>query len=363
MKSIIYITKKTFLIAFIFSFFSVQYVSGQNINITDTINVVTLQNFSVPKNKSIVLTNIRDVNFKTELLNENLQKIRDCKNDWQEPSKNEFPISGKRGQMVQYKVNESIQDEGKYYIKISINYKDEETDNKLEAYYLINVTYPTIASNINLRSDYFFSEKETFSFSTIEFSDQKSYSYRITDQNNSVLESGKGPVVNLNKIFNNESNFGKTITVIGYYKDKEFQYKDFQTSEIKKSSWIIKLQKPELDEFVNWKRKEEKGDLLLSIYNDKAMTFLYLYVGKTPSGFAVVAPKARNLNVTSEPQDFLQSFSANTSGKFLIVNLKVNQKFVEAIEDCGEEFVKVKIQFVTQFGESVIKEYYATVIK
>lgn len=348
---------------FVFFILLLSQLSAQQQKISDTLNVVTLQKFSVPENKSIVLTNIRDINFKAELFDSNQKKIRDCKEFKQDPQPGEFPVLGKRGKMVQYSVYETIEEPGTYYIKISIDYKDEEVSNSISAYYLINVKYPTLSSKVNLRDRYFFSEKETFSFNTVEFSNYSAYSYSILDDAGNEYETGSGPLVNLDAVFTDEKNVGRKFIISGLYNGKNFSFKEPLTGEIRKAEWEFVLEKPELDEFVAWQKKDDSEELLLSIYNHKAMSFLYLYVGKTPSGFAVIAPKVRNLNVSSEPTDFIKSFNSTTSGKFLFINLTVNEDFQNRMEECGSEPVKLTIQFTTQFNEKIIKEYYATVIK
>jgi hypothetical protein len=355
------IKMRYYLAIFCVAFTSI--IFGQSPNISDTLNVVTLQKFSVPENKSIVLTNIRDISFTAELLNSNFEKIRECTEFKQDPPPSEFPVAGKRGKMVQYSVYETIDEPGTYYVKISIKYRDEEVSSSLSAYYQINVDHPTIASKVNLRNKYYFSEKETFSFNTAEYSNQMNYSYSIKDDAGSEIENGNGPIVNLDAVFNDERNVGRKFIISGMYNGKEFSYKDPVSGEVKKAEWEFTLEKPELDEFVAWQKKDELEELLLSIYNKKAMSFLYLYVGKTPSGFAVVAPKVRNLSVVSEPSDFMKSFNSTASGKFLFVNINVNEEFVERMEECGSEPVKLTLQFTTQFGEKILKEYYATVIK
>ena len=45
--------------------------------IHDTINVVTLQRFSVPQDKYIVLTNIKRIDFRAELFDSSFNKIRE----------------------------------------------------------------------------------------------------------------------------------------------------------------------------------------------------------------------------------------------------------------------------------------------
>ncbi len=331
--------------------------------INDTLSTVTLEKFNVPPNRYIVLTNIRDIKFEAEVLNENLEKIRDCGEFWQDPAQSEFPVAGPRGKLVQFLVKESIETIGRYYLKVKINYRDEEVSNSIEGYYQIDVGYPTIAAPVELRNEYYFSENKTFSFSTNEYSNAQGYSYKIFESGASEISEGEGPVVSLDSLLNNPNNIGRKFTIKGYYEGKEFQYLSASSESVQTSSWEFSVQKPQLDEFVSWKKKDEKTDQLISIYNDRAMSFLYVYIGKTPTGFVVVEPEMKNLRVNSVPSGFIKNFKTQSSGKFLLINLDISEDFMNQMEECGEEDIDLNIQFTTQFGEKIEREYTTTVIK
>ena len=141
------------IIILVLSYFSI--VSAQSdVTVTDTIRSVTLEKFNVPQNKTIVLTNILDVNFNAELLDSDMQKLRDCSGQWQEPAPSEFPVTGKRGKMVQYLVHEMIEEAGTYYVRVNVGYRDEERRNSVTVYYMVEVDYPTMASEIDIRDSY-----------------------------------------------------------------------------------------------------------------------------------------------------------------------------------------------------------------
>jgi hypothetical protein len=335
---------------------------AQQVEVVDSIDAIILENFRVPQNRNIVLTNILDVNFKAELYDMNLNKIRDCDNQWQDPAASNFPVSGKRGKMVQYSVTEEIDDAGVFFIKVIINYRDEESSNTLEALYRINVEYPTMSTTVDLRDSYYFSETKTFSFATLELSNIQNYSFEILDEGGTIVDSGKSSLISLDDVLNNENLVEMNLTAVGYYKNKKFKYLDSKSNELKESKWRFRINKPEMDQFVTWKKRGDEGNRVISIYNDRAMNFLYLYVGKTPNGFAAIAPRGKNLIVTSEPKNFVQSYLATTSGKFLFVDILVNPDFVDQMEECGEQEVSLRIKFVTQFGEKIDYEYFATVI-
>jgi len=335
-----------------------------NITIKDTIDVVTLQKFNVPKDRYIVLTNIKRAAFSAELLDENFNKLRDSEDFWQDPapSKIKSKARGGRGVMVQYAAKEAIEKPGKYYIKIHIKFRDEKGSGSASAYYMINVDYPRMGSEVKLREHYFFSEKETMSFSTLEFKDPNGYSYKIIDGSGNELLSGNGAIVKLNDVFSNISNVGKTITVKGFYHKKEFEY-IYDGQGVHKSEWTFTLDKPNLEEFDDWKKNKPDDQISISAWNKNAMRLLYTYIGSTPNGFVVVYPNPKRFKITSEPADFIQGARYHRTGNFLYVSFSLNQDYLNSMEDCAEQPVKIKVQFTTQFGESVVKDYDGTILK
>ncbi len=352
--------KKIILIFFI----AVSVFAQSKYTIKDTISVVTLQKFNVPKNRYIVLTNIKRVSFTAELLDANFNKLRDASEFWQDPipSRVTRNAKGGRGVMVQYAVKEAIEKPGKYYVKISIKYRDEKGSGRASAYYMVNVDYPRMGSEVKLRDHYFFTEKETMSFATLEFSDPNGYSYQVLDGSKNEIVAGQGSIVKLDKVFSNLSNVGKTITIKGYYHRKEFSY-IYDGQDVHKSEWTFTLDKPNLEEFDDWKKGKPDDKISISAWNKNAMRLLYTYIGSTPNGFVVVYPNPKRFRITSEPADFIKNARYHRTGNFLYVSFKLNSDFLNEMEDCGEQPIKLKVQFTTQFGESVIKNYEGTILK
>ncbi len=336
----------------------------KNPNVSDTISVVTLEKFSVPKDKQIVLTNIKQSSITAELLDKEFNKIRAIDDIVQNPSQAVVKrrAKGGRGIMVQYSVYATIEDPGEYYIKISIKYRDEKGRGNASAYYKIIVSYPTVNNEIRLRKNYFFSERETMSFATADFSDLNGYSYKIVDVDNNALAEGVGPIVNLNEVMKDIKNLNKTITVVGYYHSKQFFYK-FNGYDYQKSEWSFTLNKPNLEEFDDWKKANDADKISISAWNKNAMRFLYTYTGNTPNGFVVVYPEIKNFKFIGEPSDLFAQAKYSRSGNFLYVTFNLNDKFLAEMEDCSEQEVKIKIKFTTQFGEKIEKEYDGTILK
>ena len=345
--------------------FPVVIFSQTDLIIHDTLSTVTLQRFNVPQDKYIVLTNIKSINFHAELLDSSLNKIRDCFNFSQSPSKEELSsqIVGKRGVLVQYVLNESIEQIGRYYYKVTASYVDEFGSDTKTGYYMVNVTYPTMASDIDIRENrpYYYSESKTFSFTTVEF--KNAYSFLVTDEGDNVIDSGKGSLVVLDKVFNDLKNVGRKIKVHGRYYGKEFSYKSPRDNKIRNSVWEFEIAKPNLEEFSDWTKNSDNDEVVISAWNKNAMRILYTYIGSTSGGFVVVAPEPQNFRIIADPQDMIVNPRYSRSGNFLYVAFNINPDFLDQMVDCGEQRLELTIQFRTQFGERITKEYSATILK
>lgn len=348
----------------LFLFISATIIAQSSITISDTIDVVTLQKFNVPDDKNIVLTNIKQISIQAELLNSEFSKIRDVEEISQTLSSDEVISKAKdgRGVMVQFIVKEAIEDPGVYYIKIDIGYTDEQGKGSASAYYLVNVSYPRVNSKINLRENYFYSEKETISFATNEFADPNEYSFEIIDATSNVLTKGNSSIVSFNNVFNNIKNVGKEITIKGYYQEKQFFY-EFNGDDVHKSEWTFRLNKPNLEEFNDWKKANPNDRIAISAWNKNAMRLLYTYTGNTPNGFVVVYPEISNFQFKGEPTELFQNPRYSRAGNFLYVSFGLNDEYLAEMEDCAEQPVKISIKFTTQFDEKVEKIYEGTILK
>ena len=93
------------------------------------------------------------------------------------------------------------------------------------------------------------------------------------------------------------------------------------------------------------------------------MRILYTYIGNTENGFVNVRPEPKNFNFTASPATMLENVKYQQSGNFLYITFDVNKKFLEQMQDCGQQEIDFAIQFTTQFGEKVRKEYSAVILK
>ncbi len=339
-------------------------VNAQKSDVSDTIRVAALQKFTAPSVGALVLGNILKLKYTAELLNEKREKIRPIKNITQRPKQEDFSksTSGGRGTTVWMVFSDMIETPGIYFVKISIDANGELGALKADRYYMIKVSNPVMASKIELRKTYFPGEKETFSFATLEYTDINAYSYEIKEQGGAVLMQGTGPIVKLDSVLKNPLNVGKKISISGMYQGKPFEFSNPVTQELEKSSWEFSVEKPGLEEFSQWEKKEN-DQWLVSVYNSQAKSFWYIYIGNTPNGFAVSSPEINGLRVTSDPENFIQGASQRRSASFKVIDLNINQEFLDNMKPGDEQKVKVTVNFRTQFGEQIKRDYYAVVIK
>jgi len=352
---------KQLLLILLFSVSS--FLIAQKVEVKDTIKVAAFQNFDVPP---FVLTNIMRVDYTVDLLDANLQKVRECKNFTQKPKKEDFAkaTAGGRGTTFILFIKEAIEQTGTFYIRLTVKASGELGSLNKEFYYLVKVDYPTIASALNVRPNYYYGEQGAFSFATVEFGDINSYSFKIEDGGRSVL-TGTGPIVNLDTVLNNTEFVGKQLTINGMYNGKEFSFKNSK-NELLKSSWQITINKPSLTEFAGWKTvtKEDKGEeFYISIDNPKDREFLFTYIGNTPTGFVVVKPKFKNYRVTSDFEGLINGLTTYEAGSFGYLVLQINDDVYSGIPVGQSQDVKITLTFSTQFENNVKKEFRATIVR
>lgn len=357
--------KRTLLLLFLI-LINFTLINAQD-KVQDTLNVVTLQKFNIPSPGALVLANILRLEFSAELLDANLSKIRDCENFIQKPKKEDLAkaTSGGRGTTVWIVLNETIENEGTFYIRANISATGETGAFKASVLYMINVTSPTMAAPISLRPSYFYKENETFSFATVEYSDVNLYSYQIVDGGGSILTSGTGPVVNLTEILGDLQNVGKKLTVKGMYQGKEFSFVN-NAGNKQSSQWEFEIAKPSFESFNGWASKDYKNEWYISIDNDFSKRFLFLYIGNLPGGgFATVTPEFRSPRVEAEPADFLSGGGVvvGRQGAFATLTLQLNENFINSMQIGDSEDVKLKFTMRTQFNTNETLEVKATIIK
>lgn len=338
---------------------------AQKVDVKDTIKVAVLQNFNAPSVGALVLANVLKLDIAAELLDANLKKLRDIKKITQKPKKEDLPkaTAGGRGTTVWAVLSDMVEQPGTYYIKVSVNMSGEVGSVKSDVYYMLIAYNPALAAPVKLRDKYYFGEKETFSFATVDYPDPNAYSYEISDGGKAVLQKGSGPVVRLDSVFNQVANCGKKLVIKGFYQGKEFSFIDPATKKQMQSTWECNLAQPEISEFSTWKKDKPDENYYLSVDNDMAKQIFYIYTGDTPGGFAVTVPEIQNLRVSSEPENFVASASARKARPFTIVDIKFNEEFLANMKVGDSENIKLTVTFRTQFGETYRKDFYAVVIK
>ncbi|MCF8240053.1 MAG: hypothetical protein K9J16_01600 [Melioribacteraceae bacterium] len=343
---------------------------AQPSSIQDTVYASTFEEFKVPGDKNIVLANVVGLDFTAQLLDANMNSIRNVEKVWQYPTEAEIrrQVSGGRGTTVQFASFETVEEKGTYYIKYDINVRGEQGSGSRTVYYMVVVDYPTMASAVSLSDKYYYSESEKFGIATVEFSNPNAYSYRVVDGGGNVLSEGAGTVVELDDVLNDIKNVGKNLTVEGLYDGKKFKFIQNGDPTPKESEWTFQIAPLNLEEFTSWLRDDKKQDRdipILSAYGDpqSTMNVLFTYIGNKESGFVVQRPDIGGLSVTSEPANLLESFNYFPAGSFQFVQLFISQDYLDGIEQYAEIEAKINIRFRTQFGENVNRTYEALLYK
>lgn len=344
------------------------------IKVIDTLNVVTMQKFKVPGSKEIVLTNIKSVKIEAELLNADMQVIRQIKEYNQDPapSKMQDALRGKRSVLVTFSCFETLDEPGTYFVRIKINAVSETGPQAGERISRIEVKNPILAAPLNLRSEYLYNEKETFSFATLEYTDFNLYSYTIyNDNSGAVLEEGKGPIVTLDKWLSDMNLVGSKIKIVGKYNGKEFKYQK-KDGTVESTQWVTSIRKLTL--FKNLVLLTTESDvksgktqpIVVSAYNTAIFRLPYGYFSKSEVGtFVTALPILKSVNVTSDPPEFVKDYIADvpTKGAFSFVQININQDYINNLPDCGQQEVKLRVSFKTQFNETMTETYQFIILK
>ncbi len=337
---------------------------AQKAVVKDTIRVAALQKFNVPTSGALVFANLLKFSCTADLLDKDMKTLRAVKFSESKPKKEEFTkaASGGRGATVWIIFSDYVDKPGTYYVKVNYDTKGELGALTGSVLYMIIVSNPTLASAVDLREKYFPGEKESFSFATVEYQDLNLYTYKLTESGGAVLLQGKGPIVKIDSVLKNPANVGKKIKVLGLYQGNEFTFKNPVTGKFENSTWEFTVEKPAFEQFSSWSEKEN-DQWLMTVYTAASKQILYVYIGSTPSGFAITTPELNGLRVISDPENFVTGGTQRKSSSFKAVDLQVNQDFLDQMKTGDEQKVKVTISFRTQFGEPIKKDYYAVIVK
>lgn len=331
----------------------------------DTVKAVTNAAFNVPSFGAISLQNVLKIDYAAELLDASQNKIMDIKEFTQKPTKEELAlkVKGGRGATVNLVLHPKVEQPGVYYAKLRVTANTELGSATKEVYYPIIVSYPTLAAPVDVRASYFYTEPATFSFATIEYNDPTKYSFVMTDDAGNTLVSGKGPIVKIDTLTNNINNVGKRVTVKGLYEGKEFTFA--QNGSTGTTSWQFSIDKPGISKFNSWTSDQQKvQDTWITPGNPSSKSFLFTYFGKTPNGYVAIKPEIKNLQVRSDPDNFVSGARVRGGGGvFSYIDIDVNPEFMDLLEVGSDVDIKLTITFRTQFGEQVREEYYGLVIK
>lgn len=345
-------------------------LNAQSFDVKDTVIATTMKDFQIPDEGVIAIANLARFNVTAELLDANGSKIRDLEDITRQPTAEEFDKQtqgGRLGATVWFYFTANVVEPGEYYVKFDLSLQGEAGDRaNPTVYYYIMVYDPQIASPVEIKNSFFFGEKHSFSFATLEYPDWDAYSYEISANSGTI--QGQGPVVALDEVLSQQGNVGGTITVKGYYNGQQiYYYPEAQSAETEPAEWTFTVKLPPLQYFGGWADEEQvdqSTDWYLYPGNQMSNSLFFAYLGLTPDKkFVTITPKAMSPNVTSEPADFVGDVRTSTAGVFMLITVTPSQAFMDAMEVGDDEYVRLTVQFRDQFGNQIKKYFRASVIK
>ncbi|GAB4297819.1 MAG: hypothetical protein Kow0098_22500 [Ignavibacteriaceae bacterium] len=226
-----------------------------------------------------------------------------------------------------------------------------------------------LMTNLILKDKYYYGEKIAFDFSVsgIDMNLQSAYHYKVF-QEGELIYSGSGSFVNLDYITNNPELVNKRFSVVGYYSGKLIHFFNPQIPGPDSTIWEFQLLPPaELKTETRWMTSDEFGmlgeyDLIdaLDMHKINNRIFSFTYLTAFNNTGLVTLPELKNIEIYSEPSEFLMSSSEN----YLIrkinlerqIELKINPVFINSIAEDETRRIDLFIKFETQFGEK--KEFH-----
>jgi hypothetical protein len=269
----------------------------------------------------------------------------------------------------------SIPEPGNYVVRRSYRLVAESGEMKSSAdEWRLEISWPRSVVPLSVDSIAYFGESPVIAFATREFSDARAYSYSIWQVNGSRVDTGSGSTIFLSSIVNDPKNtvsdYGKEkrFEVRGYYNGQIFSYVNPGDSVVHSSKWRFKISKPVLDPAVMWESdiRVPVDSLpmlpmdLKSAYNPALFSFIYL--GKKGGALIVTTPKISNLNVESDPPEFLtQNPQAYMTSMWTDIVIAPNAAFLRSGPANEPKLVTLKFTFDTQLEKRVTKVYRALV--
>ena len=225
-------------------------------------------------------------------------------------------------------------------------------------------TVKTSLDAFKVLNKYYYGEPLNFNFAVDGFDNLKEYSYRVYEgDSKKEIYSGIGSYISLDFLTSNPDMVGKTFEVEGYYTGRILRFFNPQKSAVDSSVWAFQLVKPENFQVKSkWMTDKDFSKLeiddvvdAIDMNEDNARQFKFTYYSPTAKTDLVVIPDMKNLNVTSDPPNFLSYASKNyktyKDGLWQVLEIIPNQAFFENMKGNEVKKVSLNISFTTQFGE------------
>lgn len=365
-----------------FLVFSASLVFGQN-NI-DTLNVVTLQDFSIPTFFHHV-TKVNSLDIKVFKNTSNGLIELSSKNFAfdQTPTDRELKTltDGHHGlgPSVQIIVDGFLNEIGDYKIIISLrSLGDFREPNLIKTKtFLVKVGYPKLITIGTLRTTYFWGDSATFSLAFTGLNNKDDFNYFILDKGTSdtLKKEMMTQIIKLDRsITNSEKVRGSTepvsLNLILTYKNEIFNFIYLDETEPLPSNNFIDLtiERPTIEVMSLWSENENEYTPI-TLDNLKSLEFDFNYEGGLLEGMGYY--KYITLEIPSDPSVkvlegknlFEYASKTRTDFKGTRIKLKINDSIYNTLETCGIYKSKIELNFITQFGQPVRKIFTARIYK
>jgi len=327
-------------------------IYGQNES--DTIKVVTLQNFSIPTIFHHV-TKVRNLSLKLYKITANGQvEINNNFETIQSPNNRRLRILTDQhhgiGPSVQFNINGYIEERGNYQLMARLSsLGDFKSPNKLMTKsFNILVEYPVLTSAIELRSKYYLGEKTSVSFAMSGLSNRDDYSYTIIESDSKdTVKSGLGPVVYIDSTIINNENLNKQFNLEIKYRNRIFDF-ELPNGEIRKSIYpkVFSVVFPIIIvESMCGTNINKRKDIVFE--NEKARRFRFIFQGGSFNNRRLLLnPKLSNIRVRSKHKYITKDFKQGFDGLGYVIELKPSKAY-KNLEFCNtyEDIISISFTF------------------
>jgi hypothetical protein len=279
---------------------------------------------------------------------------------------------------VQYVVQSRLQFDSAGTFTVLRIVEGRSPDNRFYRYgdvWLVRVRWPSLHPLLD--DEYYYGEYAQFSFAA-GHEDARRYSYEVQTAERTLF-ADSGAVVSIDRVWREYAAeaLNATLTILGKYRNAVFQYEDPVTQRVRESVWRFTLKPPDRLSAVSlWQedttfdrlKTAARDDLLCTFpidfntqskYNPREFRFTSYAVIRR--NFLMFMPEVRNVDVSSEPSEFLSSLEWKADDPWRVLVIQPNEEMVRDRSVRNPLDVALRIRFTDQFGNTFDRKFKARV--